>query len=50
MCPAVIVHRQIIVTLAAPIGRRLLLGIDGALRDYVTSREREKLAECGPAA
>lgn len=44
-CPAVIVPSQISVTLAAPVGHRLLLGTDGVLRDYVTPREREKLAD-----
>jgi hypothetical protein len=47
VCAAVIVPRLISVTLAAPVGRRLLVGVGGALENYVTPREREQLAESG---
>jgi hypothetical protein len=46
-CAAVVVPQLISVTLAAPVGRRLLFGVDGALEHYATPRQREQLAESG---
>jgi len=43
-CAAVVVPRPLRVTLAAPVGRRLLLAVGGTVVKYATPREREQLA------